>query len=78
MKKREKLLRVLVIASLILLLPISATAMGTWPFRPGHGAPGNGAPGKGGGKSVPEPSTLALLAAAGGGIMMIKKFRKKQ
>ena len=61
MKKLGKALHVIVIAALISLLPISAIAY---------------EPYTGGATSVPEPSTLALLAA-GAGILILKRYRKK-
>ena len=62
MKKLGKALHAIVIAGLILLLPISAIAMEY----------------TGGGTSVPEPSTLELLTASGGGILILKRYRKNK
>jgi len=39
-------------------------------------APWPGCPGNGGANSVPEPSTLVLFAAAGGGILLLKRYGK--
>jgi len=67
MKKTVKALRVVCIAVLCALVPVCAIAGGFRPPNPGGG---------GGGCGVPEPSTLLLMAAAGG-IMLVRKFRKK-
>jgi len=71
MKKTVKALRVIVLAALFALVPISVMAGSDH-----HGGGHHGGGHHGGGQSVPEPTTLLLLAA-GGGIMMVKKFRKK-
>ena len=66
----KKALRALFIALLMLFLPISAIGMAPTPCKPPVTPPG--------GTSVPEPSTLVLLAAAGGVIVLVNRFRKKK
>jgi hypothetical protein len=60
--------QLIIITLLIFLLPITAFAMAPWPGRGGDGR---------GCRSVPEPSTVLLLAA-GGGVLLIKRFWKNK